>query len=46
LLAMVQRMEAVGFLKQEYINMLVLADTPEQLVDGFRRYRPPHEKWR
>lgn len=46
LLAMVQRMEAVGFLKQEYINMLVLADTPEQLVDGFSRYRPPHEKWR
>lgn len=45
LLAMVQRMEAVGFLKQEYIDMLVLADTPEQLVDGFSRYRPPHEKW-
>lgn len=45
LLAMAQRMEETGFLKQEYIDMLVLADTPEQLVDGFRRYRPPHEKW-
>lgn len=45
LLAMAQRMEEKGFLKQEYIDMLVLADTPEQLVDGFRRYRPPHEKW-
>ncbi len=46
LLEMVRRMETVGFLQQEYIDMLVLADSPQQLVDEFRRYQPPHEKWR
>lgn len=46
LLAMVGRMESAGFLSQEYIDMLVLADSPDQLVEGFRTYQPPHEKWR
>ena len=45
LLEMVQAMEAAGFLRQEYIDMLVLAQTPGQLVEAFRQYRPPHEKW-
>ncbi|MCM0613994.1 TIGR00730 family Rossman fold protein [Marinobacter sediminum] len=45
LLDMVRTMEAAGFMKQEYIDMLVLAETPEQLVEGFRNYTPPHEKW-
>lgn len=46
LLAMVSRMESAGFLSQEYIDMLVLADRPDRLVEGFRSYQPPHEKWR
>ncbi|AOY89314.1 Rossman fold protein, TIGR00730 family [Marinobacter salinus] len=45
LLTMVRTMEAAGFVKQEYIDMLVLAETPEDLVNGFRTYVPPHEKW-
>ncbi|MBW0148220.1 LOG family protein [Marinobacter arenosus] len=45
LLAMVQSMKTAGFLKQEYIDMLVVADTPDQLLAGFRQYQPPHEKW-
>ncbi|MBW7471874.1 TIGR00730 family Rossman fold protein [Marinobacter sp. M216] len=45
LLEMVRTMKAAGFLKQEYIDMLVVADTPGQLLEGFRQYRPPHEKW-
>ncbi|MBW4935154.1 LOG family protein [Marinobacter sp. F4206] len=45
LLAMVEAMKTAGFLKQEYIDMLVVTDTPAQLLEGFRTYRPPHEKW-
>lgn len=45
LLTAVKGMESAGFLKQEYIDMLILADQPEQLVEGFRNYQPPHEKW-
>lgn len=46
LLDMVRGMESVGFLNQEYIDMLILAEAPEQLVQGFQNYQPPHEKWR
>lgn len=45
LLTMVQTMQAAGFLKQEYIDMLVVTDAPGDLLEGFRQYRPPHEKW-
>ncbi|KAA1174245.1 TIGR00730 family Rossman fold protein [Marinobacter salinexigens] len=45
LLAMVREMEVEGFLKQEYIDMVIVEQTPEQLVARFRGYRPPHEKW-
>lgn len=45
LLEMVKTMVSAGFVKQQYADMLVLADTPTELVDGFRAYIPPQEKW-
>ena len=45
LLAMVQTMQENGFLNQEYIDMVIRAETPEAVVEAFGNYRPPHEKW-
>jgi uncharacterized protein (TIGR00730 family) len=45
LLDMIRTMEAAGFLKQEAVDTLILAETPEQLVEGFRTYVAPAEKW-
>ncbi|MEH6561707.1 MAG: TIGR00730 family Rossman fold protein, partial [Marinobacter sp.] len=45
LLEMVKTMVATGFVSQQYLDMIVLAQTPTDLVDGFRAYAPPQEKW-
>ncbi|HTN33930.1 MAG TPA: TIGR00730 family Rossman fold protein [Marinobacter sp.] len=45
LLEMIRTMGKAGFLKQEAINTLVLAKTPEQLIEGFRTYVAPSGKW-
>ncbi|WP_339782900.1 TIGR00730 family Rossman fold protein [uncultured Marinobacter sp.] len=45
LLEMIKTMVASGFVKQQYLDMIVLADTPTELVDGFKAYVPPREKW-
>ncbi|MBQ0834855.1 TIGR00730 family Rossman fold protein [Marinobacter sp.] len=45
LLEMVKTMVATGFVSQQYLDMIVLAQTPTDLVDGFRAYAPPREKW-
>lgn len=45
LLDMVKNMVAAGFVKQQYLDMIVLAHTPKELVDGFSSYVPPQEKW-
>ncbi|QSP95670.1 TIGR00730 family Rossman fold protein [Marinobacter salinisoli] len=44
-LEMAATMAAAGFLRQEYIDMLVLTDTPEQLLAAFRNYQAPQDKW-
>ena len=31
--------------KQPSLDMVVQAKTPTELVDGFRRYTAPREKW-
>ncbi|MEX0605811.1 MAG: TIGR00730 family Rossman fold protein [Marinobacter sp.] len=46
LLTMVKTMQGEGFLSQEYVDMLVVENTPDELLDGLKRYRPPQEKWR
>ncbi|WP_434360019.1 TIGR00730 family Rossman fold protein [Parasalinivibrio latis] len=45
LLGMVTNMVEAGFLKAEMADMLVLADSPEALVDKLAAYKPPGNKW-
>jgi len=45
LLAQADTMSRAGFLNREYIDMIVQADTPEAVIEAFRNYVPPHEKW-
>ncbi len=45
LLDMVKTMVAAGFVKQQYLDMIVLAKAPAELLEGFRDYTPPQEKW-
>ncbi|MGO1502305.1 MAG: TIGR00730 family Rossman fold protein [Marinobacter sp.] len=45
LLQMVETMVAAEFVSQQYLDMIVLADNPTDLVDRFRNYIPPREKW-
>lgn len=45
LLDMVKTMVATGFVNQQYLDMIVLTQTPMDLVDGFHAYTPPKEKW-
>lgn len=46
LLTMVRTMQGAGFLSQEYVDMLVVENTPGELLEGLANYRPPQEKWR
>jgi len=45
LLDMIKTMVATGFVKQQYLDMIVLTQTPAELVDRFKAYVPPQEKW-
>ena len=45
LLEMVKTMVTTGLVKQQYLDMVVLAQTPAELVDRFRAYTAPQEKW-
>lgn len=46
LLAMVGTMQASDFLKQEYVDMLVVEDQPGPLLERLAAYEAPPEKWR
>ncbi len=45
LLAMAQTMEQAGFLKKQYIDMLIQTDQPDTLHRAFLHYQSPGEKW-
>ncbi len=45
LLGMARTMCEQGFLNPEYLDMLVLAQSPEQLLAGLDAYAPPPQKW-
>jgi len=45
LLAMITNMIDSGFLNAEYSEMLILADSPEILIQGIEKYQPPIKKW-
>ena len=43
--ATVQQMADKGFLAQQYVDMLVYADTTAAAIEAFRAYVPPPPKW-
>lgn len=45
LFAMITSMKDSDFLKAEYAEMLILADSPKELVHCIEIYKPPAEKW-
>ncbi|MBV8047025.1 MAG: TIGR00730 family Rossman fold protein [Paludibacterium sp.] len=45
LLAFARHMSDEGFMRKEYLDMLVVAQTPEAILRGFASYRPPPRKW-
>lgn len=45
LLAMAKQMTTEGFMQQAYLDMLVVAQTPEAILQGFAQYQAPQQKW-
>lgn len=45
LFAMVDSVAESGFMKPEYIDMLIKTDQPEDLLEQIRSYQPPKKKW-
>ncbi|TKI05974.1 LOG family protein [Martelella alba] len=45
LLTMVSKMVEEGFLKNQYLEMLIVADDPSRLLVGFENYQVPKHKW-
>lgn len=45
LMSMVQQMSDAGFIRSQYIDMLIDADQPQELLAELRAYQPPQRKW-
>lgn len=45
LFTMVEKMSADGFIKREYVDMLIRVDQPASLLEAIRQYKPPKAKW-
>ncbi|QWA12064.1 TIGR00730 family Rossman fold protein [Sodalis ligni] len=45
LLSMIRRMADEGFLKTEYLDMLIVEHQPDVILEKFRNYQPPKHKW-
>ncbi|MBJ7538083.1 TIGR00730 family Rossman fold protein [Marinomonas transparens] len=45
LFSMVESMQQAGFVKAQYLDMLIREQTPELLHLAFSRYQPPKQKW-
>ena len=43
--ASIQQMADKGFLAQQYVDMLIYADTTAAVIEAFRAYVPPPPKW-
>ncbi len=41
----IQNMADNGFIKQQYVDMLIYADTTAEAIERFRAYVPPPPKW-
>jgi uncharacterized protein (TIGR00730 family) len=42
---MAERMVSEGFMKKQYADMLLFADRLDDILTGFKTYRPPQRKW-
>ncbi|XBS69044.1 TIGR00730 family Rossman fold protein [Acerihabitans sp. KWT182] len=45
LLSMIRRMAEEGFLKTDYLDMLIVEQQPEVLLQKFKHYQAPKHKW-
>lgn len=45
LLQMARKMVSAGFLKQTYLDMLIVEEEPALIIEKFHRYSPPVRKW-
>lgn len=45
LLDMITSMSTEGFLKEEYVNMLIQTDNKEELIASIKNYQGPKQKW-
>jgi len=45
LLAFTETMVSSGFMRAEFREMLTVTDQPEIILDAFRHYQPPQDKW-
>lgn len=45
LLAFFKNMIAQGFMKQSYYDMLIVSDSPGNLIESILSYTPPQAKW-
>ncbi len=45
LFTMIDSVAESGFMKPEYIDMLIKTDQPETLIERIRSYQPPKKKW-
>lgn len=45
LMEMVKSMEKAGFVKQEYVDMVIVEEQPQSLLEGLRNYSAPQAKW-
>jgi len=45
LLAQARHMTEEGFMRREYLEMLVIGITPKEILQGFSGYIPPKKKW-
>ncbi|MCH1926959.1 TIGR00730 family Rossman fold protein [Shewanella sp. C32] len=45
LIDMIQKMTTSGFLRREYLEMLVIDISPAGILKQFKEYQPPKKKW-
>lgn len=45
LFKMIEKMTATGFLKKDYLDMLINTANTEELIASLKNYKAPNEKW-
>lgn len=45
LMSMVRQMSEAGFIRPQYVDMLINTDQPDELLTALKTYQPPKKKW-